>query len=431
MTTAARWQHLDTFLRRGPYVLLLVAVLVAFITAPTLNPGVRDGIAMAISVPALAILHWFCADRRWNHNQLTDWLGSGYALVRTAAAFALTWLNPFFALFAVMGYFDFHVYLTRRWSYVVLLTTSVTLAGSQSGGLPPDSRLQLALFIALLCVNAVIVILMSNAAAHELHVAQKRDETIIDLKQTRERLEHALAENAQLQAKLVRQAHEAGAHEERERLALEIHDTIAQDITGIITQLEAVTGHTSDAAAERIEHAARLARNALGEARRSVQGLLPSQLGDNGLAESLSQMTDDWSAAQGVHAEFLVTGVSRPVHRDVEAAIVRVAQEALTNVAKHARATRVGVTLSYTEEDLVLDVRDDGIGFDPDPDLDHDPDHDDYVAAERAHPRQYAGGVGIHGIRQRAAKLAGELVIEGEPQQGTALCLRVPAACHE
>lgn len=421
MTTEVRWQHLDTFLRRGPYVLLLVAALVAFITAPTLNPGVLDGVAMAISVPALAFLHWFCADRRWTHSQLTDWLGSGYVLVRTAAAFALTWLNPFFALFAVMGYFDFHVYLTRRWSYVVLLTTSVTLAGSQSGGLPPDSRLQLALFIALLFVNAVIVILMSNAAAHESHVAQKRDETIIDLEQTRERLEHALAENAQLQAKLVRQAHEAGAHEERERLALEIHDTIAQDITGVITQLEAVTGHTSDAAtAERIEHAATLARNALGEARRSVQGLLPSQLGDTGLAEALSRMTDDWSATQGVQAEFLVTGVSRPVHHDVEAAVVRVAQEALTNVAKHARATRVGVTLSYTEEDLVLDVRDDGIGF-----------ADGHIAAQRPLAQQHAGGVGLHGIRQRATKLAGELVIEGEPHQGTALCLRVPAACHE
>lgn len=421
MTTEVRWQHLDTFLRRGPYVLLLVAALVAFITAPTLTPGVLDGIAMAVSVPTLAFLHWWCADRRWNRSHLTDWLGSGYVLVRTAAAFALTWLNPFFALFAVMGYFDFHVYLARRWSYVVLLTTSVTLAGSQSGGLPPDSRLQLALFIALLFVNAVIVILMSNAAAHESHVAQKRDETIIDLEQTRERLEHALTENAQLQAKLVRQAHEAGAHEERERLALEIHDTIAQDITGIITQLEAVTGHTSDAAtAERIDHAATLARNALGEARRSVQGLLPSQLGDTGLADALSRMTDDWSANQGVHAEFLVTGVSRPVHRDVEAAVVRVAQEALTNVAKHARATRVGVTLSYTEDDLVLDVRDDGIGF-----------ADGHIAAQRPPLQRQAGGVGLHGIRQRAAKLAGELVIEGEPHQGTALCLRVPVACHE
>src|SRR5699024_7322410 len=154
-----------------------------------------------------------------------------------------------------------------------------------------------------LFVNAVIVILMSNAAAHESHVAQKRDETIIDLEQTRERLEHALAENAQLQAKLVRQAHDAGAHEERDRLALEIHDRIAPELTGVITQLDAVTGHTSDAAtAERIEHAARLARNALGEARRSVQGLLPSQLGDTGLAEALSRMTDDWSAIQGVQA---------------------------------------------------------------------------------------------------------------------------------
>src|SRR5699024_11480422 len=133
---------------------------------------VLDVDALANSAMALAFMRCCCAVRRWTYSQLSDWLVSCYVLVRTSAAFALTWLNPFFALFAVMGYFDYHVYLTRRWSYVVLLTTSVTLAGSQSGGLPPDSRLQLALFIALLFVNAVIVILMCNGAAYASHVPQ-------------------------------------------------------------------------------------------------------------------------------------------------------------------------------------------------------------------------------------------------------------------
>jgi signal transduction histidine kinase len=404
---------LTTFLRRGPYALLAVSSIAAAASASSVGTSKGEAVAIVMLVVLLGGLHWLCADRRWGSN-LVDRTGAAYVTVRTIAAFAVTWLNPFFAVFALIGYFDAGLYVRRPWTWVVMLTTAVTLAGSQSGGLPPDGVGQLGLFIGLFVVNGALTIVMSNADAHESRVSEERKTTIEKLEQANVRLEQALTENAGLQAQLVGQARESGVRDERERLALEIHDTIAQSLTGIVTQLQAVTDTTDDAASrEHVKRAADLAREALGEARRSVQGLLPLRLDSTGVVEALTHLTRDWSGATGIAAELVVTGAVEPLHPDIEATALRIAQEALTNVSKHADADRVGVTLSYTDDELVLDVRDDGAGFDP-----------------AATPTPTGHGVGLHGMRQRAARVAGELVIESEPGSGTAVSLRLPAVPH-
>ncbi|WP_374203133.1 sensor histidine kinase [Streptomyces sp. ST2-7A] len=118
-----------------------------------------------------------------------------------------------------------------------------------------------------------------------------------------------------------------------------------------------------------------------------------------------------WAPAAGAVATRY--GEPEPLHRDVEATVLRVAQEALTNVDKHAGASRVGVTLSYMGEVLTLDVRDDGTGFEASP---------NGVPAPNG-----TGGLGLPGMRQRAARVAGEVVVESGPGAGTAVCLKVPA----
>jgi signal transduction histidine kinase len=221
-----------------------------------------------------------------------------------------------------------------------------------------------------------------------------------------------MAENTGLHAQLLTQAREAGVLEERQRMAREIHDTLAQGLTGIITQLEAVqqAGPGPDWE-RRIGAAARLARHSLSEARRSVRAVRPEPLENTRLPEAVADVAEQWSADTGVAAAVTTTGTVLGLHPEIEVTLLRVAQEALANVAKHASAARVGITLSYMEDVVSLDIRDDGVGFRP---------------KERA-PAGSGGGFGLTGMRQRVRRLAGRLVIESEPGQGTAISASVPA----
>jgi len=235
-------------------------------------------------------------------------------------------------------------------------------------------------------------------------------------------LEEMIAENTGLQAQLLTQAREAGAGDERQRMAREIHDTIAQGLTGIVTQLEAVQQTSNDAERERrIDNAKRLARDSLAEARRSVQALRPQALENSRLPEALADEVARWSVTSGVTGDVETTGQARALHPEVEVTLLRVAQEALANVAKHAGASRAGVTLSYMEDVVSLDVRDDGAGFAVAP------------AGERranghlAGESPAAGGFGLIAMRQRVSRLAGQLEIESEPGAGTAVSASLPA----
>jgi signal transduction histidine kinase len=239
---------------------------------------------------------------------------------------------------------------------------------------------------------------------------------VAELSEANRRLEAALAENAGLHEQLLTQAREAGIMDERQRMAREIHDTLAQGLTGIITQLQAAAqgGRPADRD-RRIEAAIRLARDSLSEARRSVHELRPEPLETARLGEALAEVAQRLSALHGVPAHVTTTGVPRPMPADVEVTLLRTAQEALANVAKHANATRVGLTLSYMEDEVALDVRDDGIGFDP---------AGLPVSAD-------GGGFGLTAMRQRVELLSGTLEIESESGVGTAISACVPAPLVE
>jgi signal transduction histidine kinase len=231
-----------------------------------------------------------------------------------------------------------------------------------------------------------------------------------DLATANVRLEEALRENAGLHAQLLVQAREAGMLDERQRMAGEIHDVLAQGLTGIVTQLEAADAHPR----EREHHLAaakRLARQGLAEARRSVQALRPQQLDGAALPEALGEVVESWSELTGLRAELVTTGSPRRLLPEIEATLLRTAQEGLANVAKHADAGRVGLTLSYMEDVVTLDVRDDGAGFDP------------------AEPREATadGGFGLRAMRERLSRIAGTLEVESEPGAGTAISACVPA----
>jgi len=273
-----------------------------------------------------------------------------------------------------------------------------------------------------------------------------RNQLFDELAATNGRLEATLAENTGLHRQLLAQAREAGVLDERQRMAREIHDTLAQGLAGIITQLQAAE-EAADDLAERRRHfdtATRLARESLSEARRSVRALRPEPLERARLGEALDGVTQRWSALHGIPAHVTTTGTALALPPEAELALLRTAQEALANVARHAAATRVGLTLSYMADEVVLDVRDDGRGFDPasvrsgepayaaslarywyarDSDI-GTPDGD--PAADGGHAP--SGGFGLVAMRQRIEGVAGTFQVESEPGAGTAISASVPVS---
>lgn len=153
-----------------------------------------------------------------------------------------------------------------------------------------------------------------------------------------------------------------------------------------------------------------LSRSGLAEARRSVQALRPGPLADDGLVTALRATVRLWQEQHATPARLEVSGPVDPEHEEVQTALLRFTQEALTNVARHARASQATVTVSRVGGWLIIDVFDDGVGFD--------------VAAAR--PEDAVGGYGLVGIRERLSAVGATLSIESSPGAGTTVTATVP-----
>ncbi|MEV6295800.1 sensor histidine kinase [Streptomyces sp. NPDC051896] len=410
MTTAAHQQPRASFDTWGPWALLAVGVVAAAISARAVGMDRTGMVVSAALVPAAVALQ-LCWGRVKRKRPGPSRTGVCLYLLRWAIAFVLTWANPFFAFYAVTGYYTAARELPRRLVLPGLFLTAVTMAGSEIGGWPPHGLVLWLGFFLVLAVNMGMVSVFTRYAQQEQERARVQAETIDELERTNTALQQALDENAALHAQLLVQAREAGVADERRRLAAEIHDTIAQGLTGIIAQLQVVANAPDlSTARTHLERASDLARHSLGEARRSVHNLAPVALAADGLPEALKKTVAEWGERAGVRAEFTVTGTAEQLHDEVSATLLRIAQEALSNAARHARPTRVGVTLSFMGDEVTLDIRDDGTGFDP--------------AAVPA--RTHSGGFGLDGMRARAERIAGSLTVESEPGHGTAVSARVP-----
>jgi signal transduction histidine kinase len=140
--------------------------------------------------------------------------------------------------------------------------------------------------------------------------------------------------------------------------------------------------------------------------------LRPRPLAEQPLPQALEELTGRLAEETGLRAETVLTGTAHPLPAQVEEALLRIVQEALANVRKHAAASRVTVTLSYLDDVTMLDVHDDGVGF----------DHAATVAA---------GGLGLQAMAERVAALGGSLVVESAPGEGTTIAVEVPAPAGE
>jgi signal transduction histidine kinase len=217
---------------------------------------------------------------------------------------------------------------------------------------------------------------------------------------------------AQLEAtrtELAAAHHAAGMLAERQRISADLHDTIAQGLASIVMLLQAAdSGLRADpeGASAQLGLAMQTARENLAEARSLVAGLAPAQLDGGSLADALRRVAAAAGRQGGIAIDVEVTGAARPLATSTDVVLLRVGQEALANVRKHARAGRASVRLAYAAAHVELAVTDDGAGFDPD-------------AA--------SSGYGLRGMRARVAEAGGDLTVASTPARGTAVTVTVPA----
>ena len=406
--------------------MLAFCVLVSFSLDTTTRPVLIGGLVIS-AVSAAWILWMFTLHPRWRQRPRVMTV---FITVLTVLGALLILDNTIYGLYTFTIFLFVIRYLIWPWRLLGAVAVAVLAGTSQAYGVNKDTVSGVLIYLIIVAVNVTIAL----AFTWYRWVTQCAVEK---LSEANHRLEATLAENAGLQQQLLTQAREAGVLDERQRMAGEIHDTLAQGLTGIITQLQAAEQAADDPAGWRRHFGAAtgLARESLSEARRSVAALRPEPLETARLSEALADVADRWSALHQIPVQVTTTGTARPMPPQAEFALLRTAQEALANVARHAAATRVGVTLSYMEQEVALDVRDDGCGFD----LTRHYEPVSHVngtaglvglsvgdglrpAAASAHE----GGFGLVAMRQRIESLAGTLQVESEPGAGTGISACIP-----
>jgi signal transduction histidine kinase len=202
--------------------------------------------------------------------------------------------------------------------------------------------------------------------------------------------------------------------EERQRIARDLHDQLGQELTALRLKLEGLKANygAEPAMMRAIDEAQKQARQIDADVSFLAWELRPTALDKLGLRNALGSYVVEWSKNYGIPAEFHTARLRKTrLAAEIEINLYRIGQEALNNVLKHARATKVDVLLEYRKEDVVLVIEDNGRGFNPE---------------KLARPSRTGKGLGLVGMRERAVLLGGSLIIESKPREGTTVIARIP-----
>ncbi|GLW98736.1 sensor histidine kinase [Microtetraspora sp. NBRC 16547] len=372
----------------GTFAVLLVLAVVQEDRTAVVAGGVLLGAFYAVGLFAESRLPDFGGRRHLI-------LGRIWLLLVTLGWAALALAAPSFVWLAFPLFFGYLHLLPLPVAVpgVVVLTAAAVAAGSwHAGTLTPPQVIGP-------MIGAAVAILMALVYKALYHESEQRQLLIDDLVRTRE--------------KLVRAEGDAATLAERERLAREIHDTLAQGMSSIVLLLRAARRDLAtqpESAEERVLEAERAAAENLEEARNFVRGLAPPALQHSSLAAALRRISDSAAARTPTRVRFEVSGDPVELPPAYDLTLLRVAQGALGNVGRHSGADNAGVTLTYLDDVVVLDVFDDGRGFDP----------------ARIPADGPGTGYGLRAMRDRAAALGGTLAVESTPGEGTAVVMTLP-----
>ena len=317
-----------------------------------------------------------------------------------AISAALSWTHSAFTMLLFSFYGITFAMLPMRWASPLVIAVSIILALRFVDFHSEFNLTSLSILVSFL-LSGFFTVLLGLFINNIIRQTSEKQKIIEDLNAARDGLAQA--------------ERQAGVLEERQRLASEIHDTLAQGFTSVVMHLEA-----AEQALERNPASARLhidqarstARDSLSEARRFVWALRPDMVQRETLDLALERVAQRWSEENSLPARVEISGESRPLTPPIEATLLRAAQEGLANVHKHARAAQVTLTLTYMDDEIILDVQDDGTGFDLE------------VAPLQA--RQEHRGYGLLSLQERASQLGGSLTVESAPGEGTTLVMALP-----
>jgi NarL family two-component system sensor histidine kinase YdfH len=378
---------------------LTIAILIMYSSTLYGNPAMRAA-ARLIPFTLLMLLHLALYWLSFIYN-LDSKLMLGYFIFQALLAFILTLMAAFVGLtlglymgligetVGVMRYSWKAVILTAV--YLGLSATGVVLIGSW-GGL---TSWVIAIIPLTAFVVVYVVLFMRQVEARE---------------RSQKLLEELEAANRQL-AEYAGRIEDQTLTAERERMARELHDTLAQGLAGLILQLEAADSHLSGQHPERaqtiIQQAMGRARGTLAEARRAIDDLRSGAIQPADLVEAVQVEVDHFTAASSIPCNF-VHDIAGEIPESVREQALRSIGEGLSNIARHSGAKRAWVHISSLPGCLEVEVGDDGSGFDP--------------ALAASQPGHY----GLLGMRERAHLAGGSLEITGQPGSGTVIRIRLP-----
>ncbi len=382
----------DTAAKAGPFdrwaglwSVLFYGVLLGA-TFSALSYGSHSGAEIALIVGLVSIFGvWHALWRRslLPHDQT-------YLVGAVLLWVGLVLLDPDFLLLSLVVFVPV-CYQHLVWGSVAILGTGaiwVWLQAQEQGTIPWDAVVTATPFVVagLLLVGYVRAVVRQSG---------ERQRFIEDLRSA--------------QADLARAERQAGILEERHRLARDIHDTLTQGFTSIVMLLEATRASLdSDHPGRRhVERALQTARDNLAESRRLVWAMRPASLTDASVPDALQRLANQLGDETDMRVDTVLTGRPQPLAQEQETALLRIAQEALTNIRKHAKATEVTLTISYMDDVVVLDIHDNGVGFAP--------------------STQTSGeGVGLSAMRERVQLLGGTVSVESDPGEGTTIVAHIP-----
>lgn len=372
------------------YSALLLGLIVG---VPGNFRGVGDGPLIIVLASASAVWYGYFGGVRqlWARSNL---FAAAFLTVEATLWLLLIFLNPIF-IFSGFGMLAHVCRLGYRWAYAV---AAVFGGGMILQEVAEQGPIAWSVLVSA-SLTAGVMVILSRLVDDISRRSTQQQRLIAELHATRGEL--AAAERA------------AGTLAERHRLARDIHDTLAQGFTSIVMLLEAAESELGNDSkvGEHIDKARKTARDSLTEARSLVWALRPDRLLGDSLDGALESLVDDFRSEGSVDAEFVLVGEARLMPPASEECLLRVAQEALANVRRHAAASRVIATLSYLDDAVALDVRDDGVGFE---------------AASQASTTLFTGGVGLQTMLERAEELGGFRRIESGRGEGTAVVVQLP-----
>ncbi len=394
--------HDHAWLRLLPLWYGLFYITLAFATAFALldvSPhSTSEGAAIWGLSVLLALWYAVCMSPGFQRLRSRPLLTLAYLITGWGLWFWLSFYHPIYQ-FLLFGLYP-QVFFCRSMPWkifdaVILMIFTLALQGLLLNGL--NSSLFMTLATAL---SGILMTLFIEAIIRQ---SRERHQLLQELAATRHDL--AIAERR------------AGVMGERQRLAREIHDTLVQGFASIVMQLEAAEEALppeQQTVQKHLNQARHTARVNLVEARRLMWALQPECLDRAELPEALTHLVGQWSQEHHVAAHATITGVPYPLRPEIDVTLLRATQEALANAGKHAHASQVTITLSYMEDEIALDVQDNGCGFD--------------LEALPTAP-QTTGGFGLKALRERVEQVGGVLSLESCLGEGTTIAVGLP--CRE